>query len=97
MTREVPTTVLPETLDTLDAWEVELVLDASAETAQPLAPTPPDATPAPAAPAPAPQNLVQVAVWPTVHQAPTHCVRLWAASLIGLGTLLAASALFVGR
>ncbi len=98
-------TTLPDTLDGLDGWEVELVLDVGAEALLPLAvpgaQSAPFATAATAtAVAPAPQNLVQVAVWPTVHQAPvapTTCVRLLAASLIGLGTLLAASALFAGR
>ncbi len=94
----------PDVLEALDGWEVELVFDGSADVLQPLAAaavaaeTAPFATAATAASAPpAPQNLVQVAVWPTVHEAPvapTTCVRLLAASLIGLGTLLAASALF---
>ncbi len=95
-------TAIPDTLDALDGWEVELVLDVGADALVPLAAqaaeTAPFATAATATTAPpAPQNLVQVAVWPTVHEAPvapTTCVRLLAASLIGLGTLLAASALF---
>lgn len=46
--------------------------------------------------APAPRNLVQMAVFPTVQETPSSCVRLLAASLIGLGSLLFASAL-LGR
>jgi hypothetical protein len=90
-------TTLPDTLDALDGWEVELVLDVGADALQLL---PDQAAPfatAATAPAAAPQNLVQVAVWPTVQEASTPCVRLLAASLIGLGTLLAASALFARR
>ncbi len=93
-------TATPDMLEALDGWEVELVLDVGADALVPLAAqaaeTAPFATAATAAP-PAPQNLVQVAVWPTVHEAPvapTTCVRLLAASLIGLGSLLFASALF---
>lgn len=100
MSREVPTTILPDTLEALDAWDVELVFDARPERMQPLATIAPAAvavapTPAPeTTAAPAPQNLVQVAVLPTIYQTPAPCVRLWAATLIGLGTLLAASAFF---
>ncbi len=93
-------TATPDMLEALDGWEVELVLDVGADALVPLAAqateTAPFATAATTAP-PAPQNLVQVAVWPTVHEAPvapTTCVRLLAASLIGLGSLLFASAVF---
>ncbi len=92
-------------LSALDGWDVELVFDAGTEVLQPLAATAtgsavadnPFATVTPAAVAPAPQNLVQMAVFPTVQETPTTCMRLWAASLIGLGSLLFASALFGQR
>ncbi len=94
---------MPEILDALDGWEVELVFDGGAEVLQPLAPVAVAAEAgAPfvaraAAPASAPHNLVQMAVFPTVQETPSTCIRLLATSLIGLGSLLFASALFGGR
>jgi hypothetical protein len=96
-------TAIPETLDGLDGWEVELVLDVGAEGLAPLATTATEPlgaahfASAPAAGAPSPQNLVQMAVFPTVQETPATCVRILATTLIGLGSLLFASALFGAR